>query len=368
MPGCSEREPGDPAVRTKDAKRNEAMSPLDPVMGVRRYARGAQWHDVDMPDAAVSPATTDILGEPWVSHEIRLSPHPDYGPDLSAVLVHQRERHSDLAVLYLHGFTDYFFQTWHAEQWRAAGFDFHALDFRTHGRAIGNHPRPGDVRDLRHLDEEITIALDELRAHGYRRIVMLGHSTGGLAATSYAHRHPGRIDALVLNSPWFEVNETAPRKLLARLVSRPLSRWLPSLVVGRFDRDYGYSLHRNTGGEWEYDLDWKPFDGFPARAGFLASVMREQRLLSRGLDVRVPVLVCCSTRTGSLRAPSREELSGADCVLDVAHIVERAPLIGPDVAVVQIPGGLHDLALSAPEPRARYERTAIDWARARMAG
>lgn len=316
----------------------------------------------------VGPAQPDVLGSPWVARRISLRPHPAYGTDPSAVLVHRDDRAHDLAVLYLHGFTDYFFHTGHAERWREAGFDLHGLDTRLHGRAIGDHARPGDVRDITHLDEEIGIALDVLRADGYRKVLMLGHSTGGIIAVSYADRHPGSIDALALNSPWFDLNEAPLRRLVGPPLIRLLARHLPSVRVGSMGREYGYSLHRTTGGAWDYDLRWKPFLSFPPRAGFVGSVLREQARLARGLDVRVPVLVCCSTRTGSLRAPSREELSGADCVLDVAHIVERAPLIGPDVAVVQIPGGLHDLALSAPEPRARYERTAIDWARARMAG
>ena len=50
--------------------------------------------------------------------------------------------------------------------------------------------------------------------------------------------------------------------------------------------------------------------------------------LARGLDVREPVLVCTSTRSGSPTDPSPDELRGADCVLDVGHILERAPRVG----------------------------------------
>ena len=47
----------------------------------------------------------------------------------------------------------------------------------------------------------------------------MGHSTGGLTLTLWAARHPGLADALVLNSPWLEL-QLGPlgRQALAPLV------------------------------------------------------------------------------------------------------------------------------------------------------
>ena len=56
------------------------------------------------------------------------------------------------AVLYLHGWNDYFFQTHLADVLRRAGFDFYALDLRRYGRSLrlGQlprlHHRPGRLR------------------------------------------------------------------------------------------------------------------------------------------------------------------------------------------------------------------------------
>lgn len=324
-----------------------------------------------MPDdvPSLAPPVTDVLGEPWVQRRITLRPSPDYDARPEAVLVHRRETSTARrAVLYLHGFTDYFFHTEHAERWVAAGFDFYALDLRLNGRAIGSASRPGDVRDLRHHDEEIGIALDTMRADGHDQLVLLGHSTGGLVAAGWADRHPGKVSALVLNSPWVEHNGPwLERVVLTPLIDR-LARWLPSVVVGGLGEIYGSYLHSGTGGDWTYDLAWKPHAGFPMRAGTFASVRREQARLARGLDVSVPVLLCCSTRTGSATDPTPEELRTADCVLDTRHMVERAELIGPDVTVAQIDGGIHDLALSPRPARERYEQTVIDWTTTQLDG
>ncbi|WP_416380814.1 alpha/beta hydrolase [Georgenia sp. H159] len=323
-----------------------------------------------MPDDVprLSPPVADVLGEPWVQRRIALAPSPDYGAEPEAVLVHHRETTtSRRAVLYLHGFTDYFFQTAHAERWAAAGFDFYALDLRLSGRAIGERSRPGDVRDLRHHDEEIGVALAAIRADGHEQILLLGHSTGGLIAVSWADRHPGEVDAIVLNSPWFDHNGPWVERVVLTALIRVIARWLPSVVVGHLEPPYGRYLHASTGGTWDYDLGWKPFEGFPARAGMSASVRNEHARLAHGLAVDVPVLLCCSTRSASPSSPTAEELRTADCVLDVRHMVERAPLVGPDVTIVQVDGGIHDLALSPQPARDAYEQAVIDWATARLA-
>ena len=321
-----------------------------------------------MPDDAVHLAAPvpDVLGEPWVQRRMTLRPSADYDGHAEAVLVHQREAVNRRAVLYLHGFTDYFFQAAYAERWVAAGFDFYALDLRTNGRAIGARTRPGDVRDLRHHDEEIDAALRAVRADGHDQVVLLGHSTGGLIAVGWADRHPGEVDAIVLNSPWFDHNGPWVERVVLTSFVRLLARWLPSVVVGHLREHYGRHLHASTGGAWQYDLAWKAFAGFPMRAGTFASVRREQARLARGLAVDVPVLLCCSTRSGSPGDPTPEELRGTDCVLDVRHMVARAPLVGPDVTVVQVEGGVHDLALSEASAREEYEQAAIEWATARL--
>ena len=301
---------------------------------------------------------------PWRERRLPLAPTDDDAAPY-AVLVNQEPAHRR-AVLYLHGFTDYFFQLAHAQRWIDAGFDFYALDLRHSGRASVGAARPADVRNLRDHDEEIDAALALVRAEGHEEVVLLGHSTGGLIAVGHAHRHPGAVDAIVLNSPWFEHNGPWFERRLLTPVVHLLARWLPSLPVGRLDPGYGRSLHRSSGGAWDYDLAWKPFEGFPMRAGTFSAVRRAQAELAAGLDVTIPVLVCCSTRSGPSKNPSVADLAGADCVLDVADIVQRAPFVGPDVTVLEVDGGIHDLALSPQPARDAYEQGAIEWAVERL--
>jgi alpha-beta hydrolase superfamily lysophospholipase len=48
-------------------------------------------------------------------------------------------------------------------------------------------------------------------------------------------------------------------------------------------------------------------------------------------------------------------------VLDVAHMLARAPCLGDDVTVIQVPDGVHDLALSGEAARRRFFAEMLAW-------
>ena len=354
------------------------------------------------PPASSTPkVSTDILGEPWVARRIDVALNETAAPNADhAVLVHQRgavptaqgaPRH-DRAVLYLHGRNDYFFQTHLADAFLQAGYEFYALDLRTCGRAGIGHPSPHDVRDLRIHDEEIGEALRIIRSeHGHGVVVLNGHSTGGLQAVIWAADHPGTVEALVLNSPWLQLNASGLIRSYGSAYVDVLSRRSPERIIdnpaeakarkrlaaeaasapGPDGAEAGGSepveadlyvrvLHRRWGGEWDWDLRLKPSPAFPVRAGFLAGIRRLQREVRHGLGIEAPVLVCCSTTSSGPEA-SPEEALHSDIVLSVDQIIKRAAFLGTDVTVRQIPGGVHDLALSPSPAREEYLATVTDW-------
>ena len=356
------------------------------------------------PPASSTPkVTTDILGEPWVARRIDVALNEVAAPNADhAVLVHQRgaapaagahavPRH-ERAVLYIHGRNDYFFQTHLADAFLQAGYEFYALDLRTCGRAGIGHPSPHDVRDLRIHDEEIGEALRIIRSeHRHDVVVLNGHSTGGLQAVIWAADHPGTVEALVLNSPWLQLNASGLIRSYGSAYVDVLSRRSPERIIdnpaeakarkrlaaeaasapslddaeaggsGPVEADlYVRVLHRRWGGEWDWDLRLKPSPAFPVRAGFLAGIRRLQREVRHGLGIEAPVLVCCSTTSSSPEA-SPEEALHSDIVLSVEQIIERAAFLGTDVTVRQIPGGVHDLALSPSPAREEYLATVTGW-------
>src|SRR5690554_4509933 len=103
------------------------------------------------------------------------------------------------AVLYLHGWSDYFFQTHLAEYWTSLGAAFFALDLRKYGRSLHEHQSAGYVTDLATYDEEIDAALDVIASEvgTTANVLLMAHSTGGLVAALWANRNPGRVSGLI---------------------------------------------------------------------------------------------------------------------------------------------------------------------------
>ena len=296
----------------------------------------------------------DVLGDPWRARTLRLPPDAEQareGVDPVATIVHRPPRHRR-AVLYVHGFVDYFFHPHVADALDAAGWDLYALDLRDHGRSIRPGRRPDHTPELASYAQELDAAVALVRTD-HERVVLLGHSTGGLVAALWAHARPGAVDALVLNSPWLDLRKPwFDRVVLTRLL-RVLARVAPDVVVGRLAPYYGQALHVGTGGEWDYDLAWKPHEGFPVRASFIATVRAGHARVAHGLDIQVPVLVLTSDATGP-DDRAHDALLTTDSVLDVAQMAARAPLLGRDVTLVTVEGGAHDLALSPDPARTRY--------------
>ena len=82
------------------------------------------------------------LGERFVQTSLRFP--PDYDGEVTATLVRNEPLVSRAkgAVLYLHGFIDYFFQSHLADAFNGAGYNFYALDLRKHGRSLGRGGAP----------------------------------------------------------------------------------------------------------------------------------------------------------------------------------------------------------------------------------
>jgi alpha-beta hydrolase superfamily lysophospholipase len=304
----------------------------------------------------------DVLGAGFEAAPLAL--RPAAGRDLVATLVRHRsdEPASPRAVLYVHGYNDYFFQRDLATWYAARGIDFYAVDLRRYGRSLQPDQTPNYCRDLGEYDEDLDAAVEVILASGHERLVVSGHSTGGLIVSLWAARRPGLpLDGLVLNSPFFEFKQPAVVRAVIGRAASVVSRRQPLRTLpGGVDTLYGDSIHAAHRGEWDYDLRWKPSPGFPVRLGWLNAIIDGHRALHAGLDLRMPVLVMSSTRTVTAHEWT-EDLRRGDAVLDADSIARWAPAVGRHVTIVRIDDGLHDLVLSAGPARDATYETMATW-------
>ncbi len=295
----------------------------------------------------------DVLGAPYTAETIPL--RPDDEGAVVATLVHRpAEGPSRGAVLHVHGFCDYFFHTEYGAWWAERGYDVYALDLRKYGRSILPHQTPTYVDDLAAYDEELDAAWQRITERdGHQRVVLSGHSTGGLIVALWAHdRGPQGLVGLVLNAPWFDLRGSLLARTVGTAVIDVLGARFPRRVLPRnVSGLYGRSLHRDHGGEFDYDLQWKPLESVPVQLGWLRAVRRAHARLHRGLAVGVPVLVLASDRTTS-PTEMDDDVYSSDVVLDVEQIRRWSPSVGArHLTLATIPGALHDVVLSRQPAR-----------------
>lgn len=311
----------------------------------------------------------DLLGEGYRQHVIELGADPDGEGSIAAVLVRREPRAGAAAhgaVLYVHGFSDYFFQTALADFFAARDLAFYALDLRKSGRARRGGQTAHYVSDLGLCDRELDSALAIVAGeHPDVPVILVAHSTGGLIVPLWLDRRrdAGRaapVAGVVLNSPWFDLQgKPALRGPLTQAL-RVLARAQPFRELKLAPGVYGRTLHVSGTGDWDFDLDLKPLAGFPVTIGWLNAVRRGHARLHRGLDIGVPSLVLRSSRS-HFSADYSPVSDRADTVLDVRQIARWAGCLGAETTVVPIQDARHDVFLSLPGPREQAYAVLAAW-------
>jgi alpha-beta hydrolase superfamily lysophospholipase len=301
----------------------------------------------------------DILGEPYRAEEIPL-PDDDEGPVVATLVSRAAAEPTGRAVLHVHGFCDYFFHTALADFWVEHGYDFYAVDLRKYGRSLRPHQTPNFASDLGEYAPELEESLRRVtHRDGHDRLVVSAHSTGALVTLLWLGSRVPVAAGLVLNAPWLDMGGSLfLRRGLFPAIDRFGGR-RPYLKVPRSVSGlYGRSIHRSQGGEWDYDLAWKPLESWPVYIGWLRAVRRAQAVVHRGVDVGAPVLMLTSGAS-SRHSGWHEDVDRTDIVLDVDHMWRWGRVLGPHLTMVRVPGALHDVTLSREPVRARvFEETA----------
>ena len=315
-----------------------------------------------MTQQSASQYQADILGEGY--EQATLNFPDDYEGKVTATLIRKKASQStNKAVLYIHGFIDYFFQTEMAEQFNQHGFDFYALDLRKYGRSILPHQKYYNIRDIAEYDAEITQALDIIGAEGHDSVLFCGHSTGGLTTTLYVAHHPNHplIKALWVNSPFYDFNMNPIKRAVGVPSLSRLAQKFPNLQFpSELNKWYAASLHKDLKGEWDFNLDWKKSSYPKVRISFIRAIYEAQKEIHQGVRVDVPVLVMHSHQTKNPRKWGKDAQS-SDVILDVKDIQKYAKKIQGDVTIREIPNGVHDLVLSEKTVRDSVYQQLFSW-------
>jgi len=141
-------------------------------------------------------------------------------------------------VLIVHGLGEHSARYAHvAQRLNSWGFAVRAFDLGGHGGSSG---APGSMADDHRLLDDLATVIDRSRAElaPGTRLVLLGHSLGGLIASRFVSLKLRAVDALVLSSPALDAGLNAFQKFLIAT----LPSIAPNLRVGN-GLDASYLSH-----------------------------------------------------------------------------------------------------------------------------
>lgn len=209
---------------------------------------------------------------------------------------------------------------------------------------------------------DIDSALSVMAREGYDKVVLMGHSTGGLTTSYYMTVHRAdrsQVKALVLNSPFLDWNLSKfQEKFLVPFVS--VLPFKKMKISQGMSRAYAESLLSKYHGEWDYNTDWKLEVSPSVTIGWISAIHKAQRFLKKKADVEVPVLLMHSDKSVYGDTWTAEH-NACDGVLDVKDISKYGKRLGADVTEVGVADGLHDLILSRKDVRESVYRTIFEW-------
>jgi alpha-beta hydrolase superfamily lysophospholipase len=305
----------------------------------------------------------DILGHGF--QQLSINQPEDYeGKVICTIIKKMNDKSTNKAVLYVHGFNDYFFQEEMAEQFLKHGYNFYAIDLRKYGRSWLPNQKITNAHDLKEYYADIDTALKIIQAEGNQQVLLSGHSTGGLTVSLYANDHPQSdlFDAVFANSPFYNMNMSFLVRALGVPIVSCQGKHNPDALMHEKDNIgiYGSSLHKSAHGEWDFNTKWKQIISPEVTKAWIRAIHKGQIQARKGFVIDKPMLVLHSSKSVYGKSWDKKFFEG-DAVLNVKHIDRRAHKIKGDCEINTVENAMHDLILSPRPVREKAYQALFQW-------
>ncbi|MBP7734500.1 MAG: lysophospholipase [Spirochaetes bacterium] len=167
---------------------------------------------------------------------------------------------------------------------KGSNVSVYALDHRGHGKSGG---KTGHVESFMDYVYDLKIFIDLIKEDiNDNRLILLGHSMGGVIAGKYALTYSEDIDALILSSPGFvpAIEVPAWKTSLAGI----LSRYLPSFTMATGLDPKGLSRDPVVVDEYEND---RMVHGQVSARWYTEMIKTAEECMNRAMEIRMPLLV-----------------------------------------------------------------------------
>jgi len=282
-----------------------------------------------------------------------------------ATLIYQTVPNASKAILYIHGFNDYFFNEAFAQKFIEKGYSFFAIDLHHYGRNLTPTSKPYYFEDIKEFDEEINLAIRTIKEDFHTPdLTLYGYSQGALIATLYAYRY-GLIDRLILDSAFFDFYFDSWIENIALPAVAFLGKWFPSFKISSTSPNvFAQSLHQSFNGEWEFDLNLKAtHTNAPIYLGWIHAIYEAQQIIHNKIDLNLPVLSLYSNVSYKEDSPKEWHFKG-DIVLDVKDIKRYSNHLNKNASLTVhkvIPDAMHGVTFSKEHVRQKAYDEIFNW-------
>tara|TARA_B100000609_G_scaffold199655_2_gene205595 strand:+ start:7265 stop:8128 length:864 start_codon:yes stop_codon:yes gene_type:complete len=188
-------------------------------------------------------------------------------------------------VLLVHGLAEHSGRYEHvAHAMVEAGFDVHALDLRGHGKSEGVRAH------IRSFDEflwDVEAVFHRLRSREETsQFYLLGHSMGGLVASTYVIRHNPELLGLILSAPALKAGDDIQPAMIA--LARAIGFVMPKFPLQKLDAQW---ISRDPEVVSDYNTDPLNYRG-GVRAGLGAAMLKTfEEIDARNHEITLPLLI-----------------------------------------------------------------------------
>mgnify|MGYP000647946524 CR=1 FL=1 len=259
-----------------------------------------------------------LLNTICFSNELNLKERFIHTKNYQANLISQIIPKSKKAVLYIHGFNDYFFNKDFSQKFLDQGYSFFAIDLHNHGKNINKNSKRYYFQDVKEFYPEINKAIDIIKNdYKIENITLYGISQGALIAALYENDNQ-KVNQLILDSPFFDFHFNWFLENLALPIVAKIGLYFPEFVLKSDEVNvFGKTIHKDFDGEWDIDMTLKSITtNAPIYLGWLNAVYQAQQKLQNGLNIKVPSLILYSNKSTTEQSNKKYHHS-TDIVLDV---------------------------------------------------
>ena len=248
------------------------------------------------------------------------------------------------ALIWIHGYNDYYYNLYIGEKFIKKGFDIYAVKLRRYQQ--NNHNKIFYCDNLNEYIQDIDNIFPKILEKKYNKIILYGHSMGGLVSSIYCKdgKYKDKITHLVLNSPFFDFKVSFFEKILLYYIIYYLGYFFPNLIIRSIDLNTENYLTKNIKKRFYINNKYKLDVLSPVYASWIKTIIDYQnRIKYKNLSLNIPILVLFCTKSTIF---TNSDQTGDD-TLEVDHIDKYSNNLGSNIKKYKFENAIHDIFSSS---------------------